>query len=81
MCNALVIMQYINLVSVFPINCRWAVTMGQRSRYGSIETKLSWVLSLIMLYYTAMEKCLSHARNMHNLIVLPITTAGDERKE
>ena len=55
--------------------------MGQRSRYGSIETKLLWVLSLIMLYYTAMEKCLSHARNMHNLIVLPITTAGDERKE
>ena len=52
--------------------------MGQRSRYSSIKTKLLWVL---MLYYTAMEKCLSHARNMHNLIVLPITTAGDERKE
>ena len=53
--------------------------MGQRSRYSSIETKLLWVLSLIMLYYTAME--VSHARDMRNLIVLPITTAGDERKE
>ena len=55
--------------------------MGQHSRYGSIETKLLWVLSLMMLYYTAMEKCLSHARDMCNLIVLPITTAGYERKE
>jgi len=34
----------------------------------------------IILHYTDMEKCL-FVRNMSNLIVLPITTAGDERKE